>query len=164
MDKVEKSNAMRLMEKAGLPYEAVAYPSHGEALDAGEVARLLGVPPESVFKTLVLSGAGRHFVCVIPGNRELDLKKAAAHFKVKSLEMCPAAALKELTGYVRGGCSPLGMKKPFPTALDESAAERPWILVSGGRIGLQIKARPEDLAQVAGMVTARLTREAGAAG
>ena len=96
MDKAEKSNAMRLMEKAGLPYEAVTYPSKGEALDAGEVARLLGVPPDSVFKTLVLSGGGGHFVCVIPGDQELDLKKAARHFGVKSLEMSPAAGTDRL--------------------------------------------------------------------
>lgn len=161
MDKAEKSNAMRLMEKAGLPYETVTYPSKGEALDAGEVARLLGVPPDSVFKTLVLSGGGGHFVCVIPGDQELDLKKAARHFGVKSLEMSPAAGLKELTGYARGGCSPLGMKKPFPTAMDDRAAGKQWILVSGGRIGLQMKARPEDLMKAAGMAMASLTREAG---
>ncbi|MHC1787243.1 MAG: Cys-tRNA(Pro) deacylase [Christensenellales bacterium] len=157
MPKPDKTNAMRLLDRAKLPYQALEYPSQGEAIDALQVAALLGQPPETVFKTLVLLGSdGGHYVCVLPGPRGLDLKKAASCFKVKSLHLLPVNEIKDVTGYVRGGCTPLGMKKPFPTLVDASALTQPLILVSGGRIGLQIKLRPEDLLAAAGAATADL--------
>lgn len=161
MGKQEKTNAMRHMDKAGLHYEALHYPSSGQALDAAAVAGLLGVPPETVFKTLVLLGSdGQLAVCVIPGNRELDLKLAAAAFKVKSLRMLHVDELKPATGYVRGGCSPIGMKKQFRTALDASAQALPVILVSAGQIGAQVRLKPEDLLKACGGILAALCQGA----
>ncbi len=140
-----KTNAMRILEKAGVPYEPVTYGAR-EALDAVSVAALVGVDPRFVYKTLVTEGSDReHYVCVIPAPDELDLKAAAARLGIRSLRMAPADELKGLTGYVRGGCSPIGMKKPLRTLLDRSAAELPFLLVSGGRIGLQLRLAPEDL-------------------
>ena len=161
MDRIEKTNAMRLLDKAGIVYEALSYPSNGEAADALEVARLLGEPPERIYKTLVLRGSdGQHYVCVIPGPFELNLKKAAAYFEVKSLSMLQVAQLKPVTGYTRGGCSPLGMKKPCRTAIDSSAAPLSYIIVSGGQIGLQIKLKPNDLLKAAGAFFAPLIQKA----
>jgi len=146
MGKQEKTNAMRLLERAGIPYEAVYYASDGHALDAVSVAGLLGAPPETVFKTLVLMGSdGQPCVCVIPGPEELDLKKAARAFGVKSLRMLHVEELKPVTGYVRGGCSPIGMKKPFRPLVDSACLRQGSVLVSAGQIGAQIRLTPEDL-------------------
>ena len=158
MAREEKTNAMRLLDRAGLPYEALFYPSDGQPRDAGEVALLLGVPAEQVFKTLVLAGAGGHYVCVIPGPRELDLKKAAAAFGVKSLRMLHVQEIKPATGYVRGGCSPIGMKKALPTALDRAALSLDDILVSAGQIGAQLRLAPGDLLQMTQALAADLCR------
>ena len=150
--KPQKTNAMRLLDSLKLPYEPVSYPSDGTAIDATRVAELLNEPPENIFKTLVLLGSdSRHYVCLLPGPRELDLKAAAVHFKVKSLQMEHAADLKAITGYVRGGCSPLGMKKSFPTASEESAGRQPYILISAGIIGQQLKLAPKTLGQAHAM-------------
>lgn len=158
MAKLVKTNAMRMLEKLGIAYEALTYPSNGEAVDAVTVAQLMGEPPDRVFKTLVLKNdAGQHFVCVLPGQLELDLKRAAAVFGVKSVHMLAVSDIKPLTGYVRGGCSPVGMKKAFPTAADESALSQPYVLVSGGQIGLQMKLTPQDLVKAAGAKTADIT-------
>ena len=160
MSRTEKTNAMRLLDKAGIPYETLEYPSHGEAIDAGQVAVLLGEPPEHIFKTLVLRGSDQGlFACLLSGNRELDLKKAAAFFQVKSLQMLAVNELKAATGYVRGGCSPLGMKKPPRTAVDLSALKLPYLIVSGGRIGLQLKLKPDDLIKAAQAEYAALSRD-----
>ena len=165
MDKIEKTNAMRLLDRAGIAYEALSYPSNGEAVDAAEVARLLGEPPERIFKTLILLGNdAQHSVCVIPGPSELDLKAAAAGFGIKSLSMLPVAQLKPVTGYVRGGCSPFGMKKTLRTAVDGSAAALPYVIVSGGRIGLQIRLKPDDLLKAAGAFYTSLIRQAAEPG
>ena len=111
MPKPDKTNAMRALERMDIAYEALAYPNDGTALDAVTVAGLLGAPPDQVYKTLVLSGSDRrHYVCVVPGDGELDLKLAAAHFGLKSMAMLPPVQLKDATGYERGGCSPVGMK------------------------------------------------------
>lgn len=159
MGKQEKTNAMRLLDKAGIPYEAVYYPSNSQALDAGAVAGLLGLAPDMVYKTLVLQGSdGQYCVCVIPGKGELDLKLAAAAFEVKSLRMLHVDELKPVTGYVRGGCSPLGMKKPFRTALDSASLAQAFILVSAGLIGAQIRLRAADLQAMTGAVCAELCR------
>lgn len=161
MGKPEKTNAMRLLDRAGIAYESLYYASSGQALDALAVAALLGVPPETVYKTLVLQGSdGQTHVCVIPGPRELDLKLAAAAFRVKSLRMLHVDELKPLTGYVRGGCSPIGMKKQFRTALDASAQALPVILVSAGQIGAQVRLKPEDLLKACGGILAALCQGA----
>lgn len=146
MAKLDKTNALRILDRDKIPYETLSYPPADEHLDGVSVAALLGESAQRVFKTLVLLGDDRqHYVCVIPAANELDLKAAAALFGVKSLRMVQVSELKDLTGYVRGGCSPIGMKKAFATALDASALAHPYILVSGGRIGLQVKIKPADL-------------------
>ncbi len=146
MAKLEKTNALRILDREKIPYETLSYPPADEHLDGVSVAALVGESPLRVFKTLVLQGDDRlHYVCVVPAAKELDLKAAAALFGVKSLHMVQLGELKDLTGYVRGGCSPIGMKKAFATALDASAQAQPYILVSGGRIGLQVKMKPVDL-------------------
>lgn len=157
--KPQKTNAMRQLDTLKLPYEALSYPSDGTAIEATRVAELMNEPPEQVFKTLVLLGSDKkHYVCLLPGPAELDLKAAAAHFGVKSLSMEHVADLKGITGYVRGGCSPLGMKKSFPTAIDQSARALPYILVSAGQIGRQLKLAPEALKQAQPMDYAPLCR------
>jgi len=123
-DKTEKTNVMRLLEQKKLPYTPHDYLASG-AVSGVEVAAALGEPPERVFKTLVTTGAsGGHYVFVIPVAEELDLKKAAKAVGEKSIAMLPQKELLPLTGYIHGGCSPIGMKKPFPPALHESAAGR----------------------------------------
>lgn len=160
MNRMEKTNAMRMLDKAGVAYEAIQYPSTGEALDAVTVAALINEAPERVFKTLVLQGHdSAYYVCVIPGQAELDLKKAAAAFKVKSLRMLHVDEIRPVTGYVRGGCSPIGMKKPYKTAFDDSALNQPYMLVSAGVIGAQIKVKSQDIIKVCGASTAHLLRD-----
>ncbi len=159
MPKPDKTNAMRALERMGIPYEALAYPNDGTALDAVTVAGLLGEPPDQVYKTLVLSGSDRrHYVCVVPGDGELDLKLAAAHFGLKSMAMLPPVQLKDVTGYERGGCSPVGMKKALACAVDARAQGLSDVIVSGGRIGIQIKLSPDDLLRAAGAAYAPLCR------
>lgn len=149
MAKLDKTNALRILDRGKIPYETLSYPPSDEHLDGISVAALVGEDARRVFKTLVLLGEDRqHYVCVIPSVNELDLKAAAALFEIKSLHMVAVSELKDLTGYVRGGCSPIGMKKSFATALDSSAQTLPYILVSGGRIGLQVKINPRDLCDV----------------
>ncbi len=146
MAKPDKTNALRILDREKIPYETLSYPPSDEHLDGVSVAALIGEDARRVFKTLVLLGEDRqHYVCVIPSVNELDLKTAAALLKVKSLHMVAVSELKSLTGYVRGGCSPIGMKRSFATLLDSSAQTLPYILVSGGRIGLQVKIKPRDL-------------------
>ena len=157
-----KTNAMRLLDKAKIPYQVHEY-SHrdGEAVDGASVAALLGQDPAQVFKTLVTKGAGGSFyVFVIPVAKELDLKKAARSVGEKSVAMLHVADLLKTTGYVRGGCSPVGMKKLFATFFDESCRDKPTILVSAGRIGTQIEAAPADLLRVTRGHTAAVTAEA----
>lgn len=148
--KQTKTNAMRLLEKQKIPYEAHAYATHDGALDGLSVANKTGRSPACVFKTLLLQGAsGGHYVFCIPVAEELHLKKAAAAAGEKKLEMLPLARLFPLTGYHKGGCSPLGMKKAFPTFIEASAQAQHSILVSGGQVGLQIELAPENLLQAA---------------
>ena len=161
MKKPEKTNAMRMLDKAALRYETLTYESNGEALDAVTVAGLLGVDPHGVYKTLVLQGSDQgNYVCVIPGPKDLDLKRAAACFNVKSLRMLHVDELKPVTGYVRGGCSPIGMKKHYPTLVDSACDALPYFFVSGGQIGLQIRITPKDLLALVAARTAALIREA----
>ncbi len=143
----EKTNVMRMFDRKKLPYKSYSYPpteTRGE-----EVAKLVGLDPASVFKTLVTAGASRaHYVFVIPVCRELDLKKAARAAGEKSIEMVKAKELLPLTGYVHGGCSPVGMKKFFTTFVDESAQNFAQIAFSGGKLGRQVQTSPAALAEL----------------
>ena len=161
MAKEAKTNAMRILERAKVSYEAREYPhEEGVPVDALTVAKSIGEDPASVFKTLVTQGAGRdYFVFVIPADRELDLKAAARSVGEKSVAMIRVADINKVTGYVRGGCSPVGMKKQYRTVFDESALLRTRICVSGGRIGTQICCAPQDLIRVSGAAAAHLTAE-----
>lgn len=141
-----KTNVMRILDKKRVPYTPHTYPHGDEAVDGRAVAQLTGQDPARVFKTLVTRGAsGQYYVFVIPVLCELDLKKAARAASEKSVAMLHVAELLPLTGYVRGGCSPVGMKKAFPTVLDASAMNVPTIMVSAGRIGYQVELAPNDL-------------------
>ena len=144
--KEQKTNVMRILEQKKIPYAAHEYP-HGDGLvDGVSVASLTGQDPACVFKTLVTVGASRtYYVFVIPVAEELDLKKAARAVGEKSISMIHVSEITPLTGYVRGGCSPVGMKKQLKTVFHSSALEADHILVSGGRIGTQIETAPSDL-------------------
>ena len=148
--KEEKTNVVRILEAAGIPCTAYEVPlEKGQVPDGVTAARLIGKPPEQVFKTLVAEGPkGEHFVFVIPVAETLDLKKAARAAGVKSIAMLPQKKLLPLTGYVHGGCSPVGMKKLFPTFIHNSAENFDKIYVSGGRIGTTICLDPKELAEV----------------
>ena len=144
MAKEAKTNAMRMLERAKVTYTSHEYPhEEGQAVDGANVARLTGQDPARVFKTLVTQGADRnYYVFVVPVLAELDLKKAAKAAGVKSVAMIHVADINKVTGYIRGGCSPVGMKKQFVTVYDESCLAQQTMLVSGGRIGTQIEMRP----------------------
>ena len=141
-----KTNVMRILEKEKVSYVAHEYPHGKEAVDGVTVANLLGQNPECVFKTLVTKGnSGGYFVFVVPVEKELDLKKAAKSVGEKSVEMIPVKDIMKITGYVRGGCSPLGMKKQYKTTFHSSCLENDNIIVSAGKIGYQIDLEPEAL-------------------
>lgn len=145
--KDEKTNVMRTLEQKKIPYTPHTYP-HGEgvAVDGVTVAAMLNQNPAAVFKTLVAKGAsGGYYVFDIPVAETLDLKKAAKAVGEKSIAMLPSRELLPLTGYVHGGCSPVGMKKLFPTVFHESCLELETMMVSAGRIGYQVEVKPEDL-------------------
>lgn len=145
MKKTEKTNVMRILDQQGIPYQSHCYEGTG-AVSGAEVAAVLGQDPARVFKTLVTVGrSGRHYVFVIPVLQELNLRLAAAAAGEKSIEMVKSRELLPLTGYIHGGCSPVGMKKPFPTFLEETAILWDAILVSAGKIGWQIELAPEQL-------------------
>ena len=146
--KEEKTNVMRVLDQKKIPYTPHTYPhGDGEALDGVTVAQNLGINPDQVFKTLVTKGAsGGYYVFDIPVAATLDLKKAAKAVGEKSVAMLPSKELLPLTGYVHGGCSPIGMKKQHPTVLDETARQFETIYVSGGKIGAQVELNPNDLA------------------
>ena len=145
--KQAKTNAIRLIEQQKMAHEIFEYTTeNGGAVDGITVASKIGQPMEMVYKTLIATaGKGKYFVFVIPVDAELDLKAAAKVVGEKKVEMIPVKELLGLTGYVRGGCSPIGMKKPFPTFIDQAAAALDYIIVSAGKIGMQIKLAPTDL-------------------
>ena len=162
----EKTNAMRALDRAGVKYGNLSYLPEGkeispeDAPSGVEAAAMMGLPPERVFKTLATQGKSlAHYVFVIPVARELDLKKAARAVGEKSVEMIKSKELFPLTGYVHGGCSPLGMKKQFVTVLDESARGQERIVFSAGKIGRQIEVSPADLAKALKFAFADLTAE-----
>ncbi|MEY8563086.1 Cys-tRNA(Pro) deacylase [Eggerthellaceae bacterium 3-80] len=141
----KKTNAIREVEASGLPFE-VRYFECPEALSGVSVANLLGLDPDRVFKTLVTQGkSSQHYVFMVPVDCELDLKKAAAACGEKSIAMIKSKELLPLTGYIHGGCSPIGMNKLFPTYLDETAQLFDTITFSGGRLGCQLEMAPTDL-------------------
>ncbi len=147
--KSEKTNVMRVLEQHKIAYTPHTYGDGIAAMSAGEVAAALGQDPTHVFKTLVTVGkSGQHYVFVIPGPSELDLKKAASAVGEKNIEMVKSKELLPLTGYIHGGCSPIGMKKFFTTTVDASAKDCAAICVSGGRIGFQVEFAPGDLEKV----------------
>ena len=142
---------MRLLDKAKIPYEAKEYPVDENDLSGSHVADLLGVDHNSMFKTLVLKGDKTgYLVCCIPVDGEVDLKKAAKVSGNKKVEMIPMKDLLAVTGYIRGGCSPIGMKKHFPTYLDCSAFQHKTITVSAGQRGTQVILSPENLLNLVG--------------
>lgn len=158
--KDEKTNVMRVLDQKKIPYTAHSYPVGDAAPDGVSVARMLGQDPAAVFKTLVAKGAsGGHYVFDIPVADTLDLKKAAKAVGEKSVAMLPAKELLPLTGYVHGGCSPVGMKKRFPTVFHESCLEQDTICVSAGKVGFQVEVKPADLIALAGAATADLIVE-----
>lgn len=170
-DQTPKTNVARLLDKAKVPYKLVPYEVDENDLAAQHVADSLGEDIRQVFKTLVLHGEpsgqkgqgagankGTYFVCVVPGNDEVDLKKAAAAAGMKKAELIPMKELLPLTGYIRGGCSPIGMKKPFPTFFHNTANDFDTIFVSAGVRGLQLEISPEALISFVGAEVADLVK------
>ncbi len=145
--KIDKTNAMRLLDQLKINYEALSYPCVGDEVLGGiEVAELIGEPASVVFKTLVTHSDNKDFVvAVIPSDEHLSLKQLAKASGHKKIEMIPVAKIESLTGYIRGGCSPLKMKKVFPTYISDKAEKLPYIIVSAGKRGAQIKIAPADL-------------------
>ena len=157
-EKIQKTNAMRLLDSAGLDYEMASYDYDESDLSGVHAAAELGVSPETVFKTLVTRGDGNaFFVFVIPVAESLDLKKAAKVSGNKRIEMIHVKEILDITGYIRGGCSPIGMKKEYPTYIDETAQLYEKIYFSAGKRGVQIILDPEELANVTGGIFADLT-------
>lgn len=149
--KINKTNAARLLDQAHVAYELVPYEVDENNLAADHVAASLGEDIRQVFKTLVLHGDRTgHFVCVVPGGDEVDLKKAARVSGNKKVEMIAMKQLLPTTGYIRGGCSPIGMKKPFPTYFHQTCNDFDYIFVSAGLRGLQLKMAPADLVAFVG--------------
>ena len=156
-EKINKTNVARLLDKAKVAYTLVPYEVDENDLSATHVAEQLGEDIAQVFKTLVLHGdKSGYFVCVIPGNEEVDLKKVAKVSGNKKCELIPMKELLPLTGYIRGGCSPIGMKKHFPTYLHSTAPTFEHIYVSAGQRGLQVKLSPTDLIREAEAEVAEL--------
>ena len=154
-----KTNVMRLLSAAGIGYTVKEYPVDESDLSAVHAAEFLDIPVERVFKTLVLQGAsGAHAVCCISAAAELDLKKTAKAAGEKSIALIPMKDLRNLTGYVRGGCSPVGMKKTFPTFIDESALLFDTIGISAGERGVQVLLAPDGLARFISARFADLTK------
>lgn len=158
MSQIHKTNAARLLDKAKIEYELVPYEVDINNLAADHVAEQLNEPIEQVFKTLVLHGERvGHFVCVVPGNTEIDLKKAAKIAGAKKADLIPMKELLPTTGYIRGGCTPIAMKKAFPTFIHNTALNYDYIYISAGERGLQIKINPQDLINTVKAVVADLT-------
>lgn len=156
MGKQDKTNCMRVLESKKIPYTPHLYEAD-PSLSGEDIARLLQEEPGQVFKTLVTTGRPQRFyVFVIPVNTELNLKKAAAAVGEKSVSMIPQRDLLPLTGYVHGGCSPIGMKKRFPSYIHQAAAGMNRIFISAGRVGCQVELAPADLIRVAELVPADL--------
>lgn len=159
-EKVQKTNAMRELDRAGISYEVREFEETDVSRGVGmRIAEQLGEDPDSSLKTLVcVAPSGDHVVCCIPVACEVDLKKAAAAAGEKSLSLMPIKDLEVVTGYVRGGCTPIGMKKSFPTLIDETAQLYDEVGFSGGRRGLSIRLSPDDLVAFLGATLADITQ------
>lgn len=156
----QKTNVMRVLEQKKITYTPHSYPHGDDAVDGATVAQLIGKAPEQVYKTLVTVGASKnHYVFVIPVLAELNLKKAAKAVGEKSIAMLHVSELLPLTGYVRGGCSPIGMKKQFKTVIDASCEAQDTITVSAGKIGQQVEVAPADLLKLIRGTTADVINE-----
>lgn len=148
MAKETKTNAMRILDREKIEYQVNLYECE-EFIDGVSIADMLGQKYENSYKTLVLQGkSGGHYVCAVQIHKEIDLKAAARAFSEKSVEMIHVKDLLSLTGYIRGGCTPIGMKKQFPVIVDITAESQEKIIISGGRIGAQIFISPKDLIKV----------------
>lgn len=159
-EKIEKTNVMRILEAAGIAYEAREYPVDENDLSGSHAADMLGVEHDSVYKTLVLKGEKTgYLVCCIPVDEEVDLKKAAKAAGDKKVEMLPMKELLPVTGYIRGGCSPVGMKKKFPTFIEETAILQDTIALSAGQRGRQILVKPEEIIAFLEATEADLVKE-----
>lgn len=154
-----KTNAMRILDSQRVFYEIFTYDSTDGKIDGVAVAGKIGKDPAQVYKTLVAVGASKNlYVFVIPVEDELDLKKAAIEAGEKKVEMLPVKDIQKFTGYIRGGCSPVGMKKSFPTFVDNGAEEKDAVIVSAGKIGFQIRIKPVDLLNATNGRFASLTK------
>ena len=154
-----KTNVMRILEKNKVTYTPHEYPHKKDAVDGATVAKLMNQDPEKVFKTLVTKGhSGSYFVFVLPVLCELDLKKAAKSVGEKSVEMIAVKDIMKITGYIRGGCSPLGMKKQYKTTFHTTANDIDTIIVSAGKIGYQIELAPSDLIKLSNAHTADIVK------
>lgn len=158
--KETKTNAMRMLESAGISYTLHTYDVSDDLIDGVSVAKKCGEDPEQVFKTLVTVGNDKeHYVFIVPVAQKLDLKACAKAAGVKSVEIIPQKELLPLTGYIHGGCSPIGMKKPFKTVFDETMILFDTVLVSGGRVGTQVEVAPDDLLKITNGTTAPIAME-----
>jgi len=156
----QRTNVMRILDQKKIPYQEHSYPHGDSAVDGVTVSQLIGKPVEQVFKTLVAVGVSKkNYVFVIPVAEELDLKKAAAAVREKAVSMLPVNQLLSVTGYVRGGCSPVGMKKQFQTYVHDSGNLPETIIVSAGKIGYQVELSPLQLLKLVNGRTADLTKE-----
>ncbi|MDF2632275.1 MAG: ybaK/ebsC protein [Caproiciproducens sp.] len=154
-----KTNVMRILDQAKIEYQFYFYDHEDGKIDGVSVAHKLGQNEEQVFKTLVTRGAGREFyVFVVPVAKELNLKAAAKSVGEKSVEMIHVDEINKTTGYIRGGCSPIGMKKQFKTVIDSSCEQVPTIIVSAGKIGAQVELKPQELLGLIGATTAAITQ------
>ena len=158
-NKEEKTNVMRTLEQKKIAYTAHSYPhEEGVAVDGVTVAKSMGFDPAQVFKTLVARGAsGQYYVFDVPGAESLDLKKAAKAVGEKSIEMVHVSEINALTGYIRGGCSPVGMRKHYTTTYDASALAQDTMIVSAGKIGFQVELEPQALIRITQVKTADVT-------
>jgi len=153
-----KTNVMRILDKENINYNIHTYSVNDSAVDGISVANKIGIPVERVFKTLVTKGnSGNFYVFVIPVAKELNLKAAAKSVKEKSVEMIKVSDMLKVTGYIRGGCSPIGMKKEYATVIDESSVNLDEIIVSGGKIGFQVEINPKDLIELINAETSSIT-------
>ena len=154
-----KTNAMRMLDAQKVEYELITYDSQDGKIDGVSVAEKIGKNPEAVYKTLVAQGVSKQiFVFIVPVTEELDLKKAAKASGEKKVEMIPVKDIQKLTGYIRGGCSPVGMKKLYPSFIDAKAEELDLIIVSGGKIGMQMELKVDDLQKAIGAELADLIK------
>lgn len=155
-----KTNAMRILDAHKISYNMYTYENKDGKIDGVSVAEKIGKEPRAVFKTLVAQGTGKGiYVFVVPIQKELDLKKAAKVAEEKKIEMIAVKDIQKHTGYIRGGCSPVGMKKLYPTFISDSAAELDTMIVSGGKIGMQIELSPKDLQDITNAAIANIEKD-----